>query len=796
MDYNLLAGQVSRGPQFVVPGTAQQVNDSLSTLPASGPAPNSGPVPDDVLAQVLGEYTTPAKATTALNEENQPSTLAKEQFDASLASDSQTDAANKAISPDNEQPTRTSTGFKEGNKVGGSVAKSGLNFNTLDRITGDKVLDKRVASRMEGVTENASQFNQQYDENFQKQRDAEEAVTKVQTDMFNKRQELMKKEANLMSERTRDELKAQAASKSAQDRAMADHVRAVKEYEATNINPGQLWGNMGTGGKVGSLASVFASGFLGAKGINTTVMATLNDAIDRNIAAQQANLQKKSNVVNKYAEIYDNVRKQSMSDAEARDKMRAFMLSDFKAAVGAELAKYDAPMAAAKSQAIMAAIDQEQTKNSERIYDSVQQQTNVIYGQEVDRRDKERRAAAESSRLAFEREKYTNERNDLAKKVAAEAASKLNADVLVDTSLQTDPEHPNMWKFKEGLTADQKFELQKNINNSAEMLDVLTEYVELARSNGPHYSGKYSNYTMDQKEFRQKQLRELLVSKQTLEYTGKAGNEAEAKRFERMAGEDGVFSTAIGSKNVEVLGSQWMQQIRNARAKELGGFTTELTDEERALVRPRTKVPTRVIGENSNPQNNEFGSAAGSFAKPGIEQPKAIVTDVDNLKTKVLDNNSLRRAPESEEQAYKDWYDEFRPLYRDDPNSPVDVKNEAPTQGFSAMTQLYTKAVQGDEDAYKALGELTAVNKLDFAHSSGKKQKLFGPKEDSEAAAGAKFYLDKLHARGLFLDNYPDTQRAAVQYLAKKSLNQMERAKAGGYQIKSYVSEAANQLVE
>lgn len=155
-------------------------------------------------------------------------------------------------------------------------------------------------------------------------------------------------QAELMNRFAEDEKMAMAASQTIVQKARAEYTAEVREFQALEVNPGALWGAMGEGGRAQSLASVFVHNFLGARGIPTTAMDTLNRAIDRSIEAQIQNINVKGKAVDFFGQLYGMVRDESASDAEARQRLRGFYLAQADKLVAAELSKYDAPLAQAK----------------------------------------------------------------------------------------------------------------------------------------------------------------------------------------------------------------------------------------------------------------------------------------------------------------------------------------------------------------------------------------------------------------------------------------------------------------
>jgi hypothetical protein len=164
------------------------------------------------------------------------------------------------------------------------------------------------------------------------------------------------KQAELQRQFAAEEQAAQGVADTQIKKAHAAYLSQVQAYSAMNVNPGQLWGNLSGGNRAQALAAVFASDFLGARGIHTSAMDSLNRAIDENISAQVANINKQGQVAEHFKDLYNMTVGESASDLEARTRMRGFYLAASDKEIQAELAKYDAPMARIKAQEASAAL--------------------------------------------------------------------------------------------------------------------------------------------------------------------------------------------------------------------------------------------------------------------------------------------------------------------------------------------------------------------------------------------------------------------------------------------------------
>lgn len=165
-----------------------------------------------------------------------------------------------------------------------------------------------------------------------------------------------------------EETKANAEASHNAQQAKMDYLAALADFRAAKVDPSQLWGNMSGGERFGMLATAFVHDFLGARGINTSAMATFNKAIDRNIDAQVQAIKTKGEVAEGFKSLWWMQRNQSASDQEARARVRGFMLEGAKQQVIANMSQYESALASAQGQAAIAEIDKELSKTLIDIY--------------------------------------------------------------------------------------------------------------------------------------------------------------------------------------------------------------------------------------------------------------------------------------------------------------------------------------------------------------------------------------------------------------------------------------------
>lgn len=178
--------------------------------------------------------------------------------------------------------------------------------------------------------------------------------------------------ANLQKKFANEEQTANVASQHEAEMAKADYVTALADLRAQQVNPGRLWSSLTPGMRAGMMATAFVHDFLGARGIKTSAMDTFNQAVDRDINAQVQNIKTKGEVAEGFKSLWYMQRSQSASDAEARARVKGFMIDSFKSQVIGEMGKYEAGLATAQGQAAIAALDKAQADNMKDVYEHIE----------------------------------------------------------------------------------------------------------------------------------------------------------------------------------------------------------------------------------------------------------------------------------------------------------------------------------------------------------------------------------------------------------------------------------------
>jgi hypothetical protein len=196
-----------------------------------------------------------------------------------------------------------------------------------------------------------------------------------------------------------EEMKANADATAQANQSKADYIAALADFRASKVDPSQLWHNMNGGERFGMLATAFVHDFLGARGINTSAMATFNKAIDRNIDAQIQAIKTKGEVAEGFKSLWWMQRNQASSDTEARARVRGFLLEGAKQQVVANMAQYESALASAQGQAAVAAIDGELSKNLIEIYKHTDANAIALRNQALDKWKAKLQASLEQQSL-------------------------------------------------------------------------------------------------------------------------------------------------------------------------------------------------------------------------------------------------------------------------------------------------------------------------------------------------------------------------------------------------------------
>jgi hypothetical protein len=265
-----------------------------------------------------------------------------------------------------------------------------------------------------------------------------------------------------------EEAKINAQATALSNQSKADYMAALVDLRASRVDPQQLWHSQSTGMQLGMLAAAFAHDFLGARGIKTSAMDSLNRAIDKNIDSQVQAIKTKGEVAEGFKSLWYMQRNQSTSDAEARARVRGFLLDSTKQAIIANMAPYESALATAQGQSAVAKIDEEFAKNLIDIYKHIDSNTIALKNQAIERWKTKINAANESWKISIEQDKL-----NMAKAAVKQAQV---GDVLINPET-----NKGEWIYRPGISEKEKIEARSMIEGKAEFKQDLDQMKTLIR---------------------------------------------------------------------------------------------------------------------------------------------------------------------------------------------------------------------------------------------------------------------------------------------------------------------------
>lgn len=309
------------------------------------------------------------------------------------------------FTPQEAEAEAAADGFRP-QAVSGSASYSGYNLSddkTKQIARAGSVLDERVAAEAPGIVQEGEETAQALGDIRDRQMDNIQSRFSVEEKVAMEREKINQEEADLMREQIFQEKLGYHQARLAEEAAMNNYMAAVQAYSASNINPGKLWEDMGGAHRFNTAVAVFSHNFLNTRGVPTGTMDALNRALDINIDAQVRNLEKKGRTVGHFGQVWDMVRAQSESDAEARLKMRGLQLAEFKAAAVARLSSFDSDFARLKAQELSTSLDQEFVKTLDQIRQRTRTNLDQMRDYNLRRWTAEQQLRMESARIGLAR---------------------------------------------------------------------------------------------------------------------------------------------------------------------------------------------------------------------------------------------------------------------------------------------------------------------------------------------------------------------------------------------------------
>lgn len=368
-------------------------------------------------------------------------------------------------------------------------------------------------------------------------------------------QDYMAKEAAAV-----EEARAEAETVHGQYRA------ALLDYAASGVNPSQLWESAGTRGQIGMLVTAFTHDFLGAKGIQTSGLDSINAAINRNIESQLTNMRKKQDVAAGFKSLWEMQRSQSASDREARDRMRGFYLAGMQTALDAKLSGYDSELANAKGMAAKAAIQKELAKNDLAVRQHVDATANARAAQRV---------SAYGHELAASSARYSADAHIRAAEIAANAKAAPGSPLeglIFDTS--ESGKNKASRRFLPGTPPEKQHEIRlqdAKVKDTAKNVLHLADIQSQIDSVPPGDIGAINRLQSEQKR-----VAELVrnVTKMGIIYdnSGKQINEQEVKLYDEIVAKKDWFTNGDNLRQLATLAKMQLDK----QAAVMGAVSTKI----------------------------------------------------------------------------------------------------------------------------------------------------------------------------------------------------------------------------
>ena len=163
--------------------------------------------------------------------------------------------------------------------------------------------------------------------------------------------EAAKQQAQVYDQQMQELQKTEAARKAQADAVMTDINKIQNDVMTQKIDPTRVWSNMSTGNRVLAGLSIFLGGVAGGmQGKENSALAIIQDAVNKDIDSQKADIGKKQNMLSLNMAKYNNI-----NDAAAATK--AQLLSITQAQINQSAAKMGSKQALAAAQVANAQID-------------------------------------------------------------------------------------------------------------------------------------------------------------------------------------------------------------------------------------------------------------------------------------------------------------------------------------------------------------------------------------------------------------------------------------------------------
>lgn len=508
--------------------------------------------------------------------------------------------------------------------------------------------------------------------------------------------------------------KEQAAvdnSKAEADSAYANYQASLMDYAAAKVNPAQLWDSTGSFGQFSMIATAFGHDFLAAKGIQTSGLDSIKQAIQNNINSQLENMRKKENVAQGFKQLWDMQRAQSASDGEARARLNGFYLTAMGNHIESQLAGYDSELALAKGQMAKAKIQEEKVKNDLL----VRQHMDNAANQRADQR-----VRVYSAELAASSARYSADAHLAAAKIGREAKP---VDPKAGLIYNTTPEGKNtaVRRFHADVPPKDQVEKKEQTSKVLHTSRAIQDLIEKQRLVDKTPPTDLSAFKKLQSEAQRaaEQVRQLVRNSLLYDNTGKAINEQEMKIQNDMVAKKDWWTNGDNTRNLALYGKFNLDKQNE--------IMSQISDE----IQPGDPAyghssGTRKIGEELSTVL-DIESQPGS-GKPNENEPVAKYTgwaqapnagqafDPDKLPDKGPGNKATVKHDWEQFKKDNPWAAPIEEADKkrrrgpeDDPFDAVAAENQAnPDRAFIQLERLADLALGGDEKAKETIEAMAA----------------------------------------------------------------------------------------
>lgn len=666
-----------------------------------------------------------------------------------------------------------------------SVGQSGMDEAKLERIRKGDRAGQNAAARMNKYDQQMNPVLEGDKAVVGKQNFVNTYQNEIDQEMAKEHEQLAIDEAGILHESENAITRIHADGEARIKAATHEWDLAKEKAMSMSINPGAMWQGMTGGEKTGSLMSVFISGFLGAKGIETGIMATLEKAVDRNIAAQKDNMDQANREVGFAMDGLSIARDTSVSELEWGYKAKDLAIESFRRDAAARMAAFDSPLAQAKFLQADAKLAEYQNGLREKHMNARVNQENIVTSQEQAAEHARRQDAISSGQLALARSQA--ERQARREDAAAESSKieELNSMALVDPTGSGD----KFLKFRATIAgpahAATRTKLQEKANSTAKLNGLLTEFRSLSKSVGPAYDGPLKNIGMDERKARLLQIKNNLTNTLAKEWSGLTYTDGFAKKIAQMIPTDNWGDAIFDSKKAEQMAGSLSQFINDDFFKEAQGFTEPFRPEELPYLRNATTGPVNRLGVRAADETPggffEDQIVDANVATQG--SPTDHATENQNLadSNSVADRTGVVKADETTQNIVAGFYEKKEAA---DPNTLPDGAYNASAvvrrsgkvpENFSNIVKLGINARTNDSEAAAYLEKL-----------ANEKTGVGRYKQPSEDAVFARYVQQELGLIGnpedvagkSYTDAYLQERQDALRNITP--VNQIDLSMVGG----------------